>query len=119
MEYKVTKLEDAKADVHLTFSAQDIEEAYTKAYKKAATKAKINGFRPGKAPLEMVKKALGESVAEDAINILLTDTFEDLYPKFDFKPYNQPKIEIEKFERTETLIAKATFEVGPEVKLGN
>jgi trigger factor len=119
MEYTVTRLEDAKADVHLTFTAEDIENAYIKAYQKAAQKTKINGFRPGKAPLEMVKKVLGESVTEDAITILLNDTLADLYPKFDFKPYNQPKIKIEKFEKKETLVAKATFEMWPEVKLGN
>ncbi|MCB1141101.1 MAG: trigger factor [Leptospiraceae bacterium] len=118
MEYNVTK-HDTSADVQLIYSLNDIEEAYEKAYLKASKKVKINGFRPGKAPLPMVKKVLGESVAEDAINIMLSDSINDLYPKLEFKPFREPKIEIEKFERQETLVAKAIFELPPQVTLKN
>ncbi len=117
MEYTVTKKETS-ADLHLTYLPEDIEIAFTKAYEKAAKKVKIDGFRPGKAPLGIVKKVLGESVTQDALNILLSESIGNLQPNLEFKTFGDPKIEIEKFERKETLIAKASFELAPEVTLG-
>lgn len=119
MEYTVTINDDATASLNLTYSPADIEEAFQKAYQKAAQKVKLNGFRQGKAPLEMVKKALGESVADDAVTILLSDSINDLYSKLEFKAYKPPKIEIEKFERHTELKAKAIYETAPDVTLGN
>ncbi len=118
MEYKVTINEDATAKLDLTYSPEDIEEAFKKAYIRAAQKVKVNGFRQGKAPMEMVVKMLGDSVSDDAVTILLTDSINGLYPTLSFKAYKPPKIEIEKFERNNTLIAKATYETAPEINLG-
>ena len=118
MEYKVTINEDATAKLDLTYSPEDIEDAFKKAYIRAAQKVKVNGFRQGKAPMEMVIKMLGDSVSDDAVTILLTDSINGLYPSLSFKAYKPPKIEIEKFERHNTLIAKATYETAPEIKLG-
>lgn len=119
MEYKVTINDDSTAKLDLTYSPEDIEDAFKKAYQRAAQKVKINGFRQGKAPMEMVVKMLGESVSDDAVTILLTDSINGLYPSLTFKAYKSPKIEIEKFERHNTLIAKATYEMAPEANLGN
>ncbi len=118
MEYTVTKNETS-ADLHLTYFPDDIEGAFIKAYEKAAKKAKIDGFRPGKAPINIVKKVLGESVTQDALNILLSDSIHNLQSKLEFKTFGDPKIEIQKFERKETLIAVASFELAPEVILGD
>jgi len=119
MEYTVTRTQTNQAEILLVFNPDDISNAYEKAYKNAATKVKINGYRPGKAPLEMVKKILKDSVAEDAIVILINESLKNIYPKLDFTPYNQPRIQIEKFEKEKELIAKASVEIAPEVKLGN
>ena len=106
-------------DVTLTFSSEDIEKAYTKAYQNAASKVKVNGFRPGKAPLDIVKKTLGNSVAEDAIEIMLKDSLKDVIPKLSFVPMREPKLKIEKFEKEQEMIAVARFEEPPKVHLGN
>jgi trigger factor len=117
LEYTVTKNETS-ADLHLTYLPDDIENAFTKAYEKASKKVKIDGFRPGKAPIAIVKKVLGESVTQDALNILLSESINDLQKNLEFKTFGDPKIEIETFNRKETLVAKASFELAPEVVLG-
>ncbi len=118
MEYKVTINDDATAKLALTYTPEDIEDAFKKAYIRASQKVKVNGFRQGKAPIEMVIKMLGDTVSDDAVTILLTDSINGLYPTLSFKAYKPPKIEIEKFERHSTLIAKATYETAPEIHLG-
>ena len=117
MEYTITK-NDTTADLELTYNPEDIENAFGKAYEKAAKKAKIDGFRPGKAPIAIVKKVLGESVTQDALNILLSNSLENIQSKLEFKTFGDPKIEIQKYERKEKLIAKASYELAPETKIG-
>ncbi|MDX1960878.1 MAG: trigger factor [Leptospiraceae bacterium] len=119
MEYTIDTPNSGKASVQLKFNSQDIEAAFNKAYEKAASKVKIAGFRPGKAPMNIVKKTLGESVTEDALNIMLTDGLKELYPNLGFSPYGQPKINITTYERNEKMEASAEFELMPSVELSN
>jgi trigger factor len=118
MEYKLTKNDNSTIELDITYSSSEIDTAFDKAYVRANSKVKVNGFRQGKAPLEMVKKMLGESVMEDAITILITESLNDLVPKLDFNPYKQPKLEIVKYDRKEILNAKAIYELSPDVTLG-
>ena len=120
MEYTVTaNTNSPSAEVDLVYSFTDINNAFEKAYQRAAHKVKVNGFRQGKAPIDMVKKMLGESVTEDAISGLLNESISELSSKLDFTPYRFPKIEIVKFERNAVLNAKALFEKAPEVLLAD
>lgn len=118
MEYTVTNPDTSVLNVHLAFNSEDIEKAYTKAYQKASAKVKVNGFRVGKAPFPMVVKALGESVSNEAIAILLEETLREIYPKLSFHAYKPPKIDVEKYEPRQSLIAKAVYEKAPSVELG-
>lgn len=118
MEYTVTKNETS-ADLELVYNPSDIDSAFEKAYLTAAKKAKIDGFRPGKAPISIVKKVLGESVTQDALNILLSESINDLQSKLDVKTFGDPKIEIKTYERKEKLVATASFELAPEIIIGD
>ncbi|MCE9500999.1 MAG: trigger factor [Leptospira sp.] len=117
MEYKLKKNNVASADLRITFNPKDIEKGFQKAYENARGKIKVNGFRPGKAPLDIVEQMLGDAVADDAINILLKETFQEIYSALEHQPISVPKFEVEQFDRKKTLIVKATFDTRPEVTL--
>lgn len=118
MDYKTKKNNNATVDLKITFTPEEIEESFKKAYKKAATKVKIPGFRPGKAPAHLVEKMLGDSVSEDAINLLIQDSFIELYPKLEFTPVYPPKFSVLSFDRGKSLVVKGVYETRPEVTLG-
>ncbi len=117
MEYKLTKTHPTNAKIDFVFNAEEIAEAYDKAYLKASPKVQVNGFRKGKAPLQIVKKVLGDSVAEEAIAILLNESLTNVYQETKISPYSQPKISIEKFDKNSSLVANANIELYPEIKL--
>lgn len=117
MEYKVKKKSDTQAVVTFTATAADIEGAYEKAYVKAASKVKLPGFRPGKAPIDLVKKHLGDSVIEDAANILVIDAYNDTVEKLDPSPVSRPSFKLEKFEPGKGAEFEAEYEFLPEIKL--
>ncbi|MCC6274379.1 MAG: trigger factor, partial [Leptospiraceae bacterium] len=117
MEYKVKKNNNATAELKMTFSTNDIENGFKKAYERARTKIKINGFRQGKAPVEMVEKILGDSVTEDAVNIILQDGFNQIIGSIEPAPIRFPQFKVDEFNRKKTLIVSATYFTPSEVVL--
>ncbi|EMY79677.1 trigger factor [Leptospira weilii serovar Ranarum str. ICFT] len=118
MDYKTKKNSNATVDIKLTFEASDIEKAFDKTYAEKQKDVKIPGFRPGKAPLNMVKRHLGDSIASDAIHTLITDAVSSIITKLEHPIVRFPKFEIQDYQPGKTLIATAVYETAPEVNLG-
>lgn len=117
MEFTAKKNNNATCDLSIQFSAEEVRTAYSKAYKNASEKVKIPGFRPGKAPLNMVEKVLGDSVMDDAANIMLNQAMADLFDKLEHKPIRLPQFQMETFDKNTGAKAKATYDTKPEVTL--
>lgn len=117
MEFTAKKNNNATCDLSIQFSAEEVRSAYSKAYKNASEKVKIPGFRPGKAPLNMVEKVLGDSVMDDAANIMLNQAMADLFDKLEHKPIRLPQFQMETFDKNTGAKAKATYDTKPEVTL--
>ncbi len=117
MEFTAKKNNNASCDLTITFSASEVDVAYKKAYESASGKVKIPGFRPGKAPLHMVEKVLGDSVMDDAANIMLNNAMSDLFDKLEHKPIRIPQFQVESFDRKAGAKAKTTYDTKPEVTL--
>ncbi|WP_228370892.1 trigger factor family protein [Leptospira biflexa] len=117
MEFTAKKNNNATCDLSIQFSAEEVRTAYGKAYQNAAEKVKIPGFRPGKAPLNMVEKVLGDSVMDDAANIMLNQAMADLFDKLEHKPIRLPQFQMETFDKNTGAKAKATYDTKPEVTL--
>ena len=105
--------------IDVTVEGKDWQEALDKAYEKASKKAKIDGFRPGKAPKEIFLKKYGEeSLFMDAADIVIDKEYVKMINENkDLEIVAQPEMELksiskEKIEFTFVLTLK------PEVKLG-
>lgn len=118
MEFKTKKNPNASVELKLTFDKSDLEKAFEKAYIQKQKELKVPGFRPGKAPLPMVKRHLGDSVASDAINILLVDSVDSLREKLEHKMVRFPKFTIDDYVPEKSLVATAVYDTEPEVSLG-
>ncbi|MDI7189510.1 trigger factor [Leptospira santarosai] len=118
MDYKTKKNSNATVDIKLTFETSDLEKAFDKTYAEKQKSVKIPGFRPGKAPLNMVKRHLGDTVAGDAINTLIVDGMTSILAKLEHPMIRFPKFEIQDYQPGKNLIATAVYETNPEITLG-
>lgn len=104
----------------------EIEEqfaAFTKAVDKALIEAgkeiQIPGFRPGKAPKEMVKQAVNPDYLDaQAAQKLISDLYPKIIEESKIEPVDYPNIEIVQQKKKKPFIFKVTVDVYPEVKLG-
>ena len=97
----------------VSFTEAQIKPAEEKVLKKLGSNVKIEGFRPGNAPADMLRdKVSPDQLLEETIRELLPDTINKLAKENDLKPIIPPKIEA---ESKEPLTLTLTFVEHPEV----
>ena len=108
-------------EIEIKVEGKEWEEALDKAYKKASKKAKIDGFRPGKAPKNLFLKKYGkESLYMDAADIVLNDAYAKMLD--DNKDILEelvarPDIELKSIDE-KGVEFKFVLTLKPDVKLG-
>ena len=119
MEVKVTKLKDCHVQVDVVVDENLWKEAQKKALNKLAQKVKIDGFRPGKAPLEMAKKHIDPAqMFDEAINIVLPDVYKTVLEQEKIEPYARPSVDVLKLSDS-NLEVRFVITTAPEIKLGS
>ena len=78
---------------------------------------RIQGFRPGKAPIKVVQKHYGSRVRKEVIGELIQSSFYEAVSKENLRPASMPNIEPEDIEQGDGLKYTATFEIFPEFTL--
>jgi trigger factor len=79
--------------------------------------ARLNGFRPGKAPLTVIRQQFGPQVHREVIGELLQSSFSEAVTEKQLAPAGQPRIEPQTIGEGQDLTYVATFEVFPEITL--
>ncbi len=93
-------------------------KAQAKALKKLAEKTEIKGFRKGKAPIDQVKKAVGErELWLNAVEEVAQDALEFGMKETNALPISRPELGVEQLS-AEAATLTFTYDVKPEVKLG-
>lgn len=118
MERKVTKLEHCHVEVEVVVDQPSWKAAQDKAFEKLAKNVTVKGFRPGKAPLNLVKEKIDPmKVMDEAINSLLPSIYSEVLKEEDIHPYARPEVAVTKISDTE-LELKFTLVTAPQVELG-
>ena len=118
MERKVTKLEHCHTEVLVTVDKDLWKKAQDKAFNKLAANITIDGFRKGKAPLNMVKARIDQGrMFNEAINEVLNPVYQDILKNEDIQPMARPSFEVTKLSDDE-LELKVVIVTAPEAELG-
>ena len=87
-------LDDHQVKLTVIFDPDPLESAKRQAARKLAKKAKIPGFRPGKAPYGVILKQFGEgAIIEDAVDIMIQEQYPKVIEEADIQPYGPGKLE--------------------------
>jgi len=93
MKALVEEVNTVQRRIRVELSASDVKSAFDSVYRNIQKKARINGFRPGKAPLNVIKKFYGGSVAYDVADQLVRNHLFDAIEKEDLRPIAAPVLE--------------------------
>jgi len=105
--------------LNVEVDADQVAAALDRAFKKVVAKVNIPGFRKGKVPRQIFEARYGvESLYQDALDILLPESYVKAIEETKIEPVDRPDVEVEQFGKGQALIYKATVTVKPEVQLG-
>ena len=120
MKSEIKKLPQSTVEITVEVSVAELEPFMKKSAVKISENAKIQGFRPGKAPYETIKAKFGEmAILQEAIDDIIMETYYRVIKENELTTIGQPKIDLEKIAPENPFIYKATVNILPEVKVGD
>jgi trigger factor len=113
----VENLAPCKKLVRVEVEAQKVDEALDSVTKQFQREAKLPGFRPGKAPKEMVVRKYGKDIEDEAKRKLISEAYKNALEEQKIDVLGYPDIEEIQFSRGQPLQFAATIETTPEFEL--
>lgn len=119
MQVSVETMSGLQRRMTITVPAARVDSEVNQRISKAARSVRMDGFRPGKVPVAVVKKRFGASIRQEALGDLIRECFYEAVTQEKLSPAGFPTIESVKDEGDADIAFVASFEVLPEVKLGD
>ena len=116
MTSKLKKLKDLERKLTVSVSVNDYEKKYSGKLSKIKSTAKLDGFRKGNVPDDVLKQRYGDSIHYEVLNELIQESYPKELQDNNVKPASSPSISIESEEPTKPISYSAVFEVFPEIK---
>ena len=108
-----------KREIELEIPADNVQKATDKVARDIARMARIPGFRPGKAPVTLVRRRFAEDIQGEVVQSLVPEYLEKALDEKKLIPVTRPAIDNVEFKEGEPLKFRAVFEVLPEFELGD
>ena len=116
MSSKIKKLKDLERKLTVSVPVEDYEKKYAGKLSKIKSTAKLDGFRKGNVPDDVLKQRYGDSIHYEVLNELIQESYPKELQEQNIKPASSPAISIENEDATKPISYSAVFEVFPEIK---
>jgi trigger factor len=117
MQVSVESIGKLERRMQVQVPAERVSKEIATRLKHLSRTARLNGFRPGKAPLTVIRQQFGQQVHREVIGELLQSSFTEAVTQEQLAPAGNPHIEPKTIGEGQDLTYVATFEVFPEVAL--
>jgi len=108
-----------KREIELEIPAENVQKATEKVARDIARIARIPGFRPGKAPVTLVRRRFADDIQGEVVQSLVPEFLEKALDEKKLVPVTRPEVDKVEFKEGEPLRFRAIFEVLPEFELGD
>lgn len=108
-----------RRELEIEIPLEAVQRKVESVAREFARVARVPGFRPGKAPVTLIRRRFAEDIKAEVMQSLVPEYFENAVREANLKPLGRPEIEGLVFEEDKPLKFKATFEVLPEIQLGD
>src|SRR5258708_16882673 len=117
MQVSVESIGKLERRMQVQVPAERVSQEIATRLKNISRTARLNGFRPGKAPLKVIRQQFGSQVHREVIGELLQSSYAEAVSQKQLTPAGSPRIEPQSMDEGQDLKYVATFEVFPEVAL--
>ncbi len=117
-EFSMTEA-TCKREIELEIPAENVQKATEKVARDIARVARIPGFRPGKAPVTLIRRRFADDIQGEVVQSLVPEYLEKALDEKKLVPVTRPEVDKVEFKEGEPLKFRAVFEVLPEFELGD
>src|SRR5256714_15122374 len=108
-----------RRELDLEIPADEVTKAMERVAKEFARVARVPGFRPGKAPVSLIRRRFADDIKGEVVQSLVPERVEKAVSEQKLTPVSQPQVDKLDFNEGQPLKFRAVFEVLPEFELGN
>jgi len=114
------RLPKSRVGMTIEVPAEIVDATYDRVLNRLASRAKIEGFRPGRAPRSLVESRIGPAaLREEVVETMVPQVLQQALDEKSLDPIDNPDIEVLELERGRPARLKATIRVMPEVTLAS
>ena len=117
MQVSVETTQGLERRLTITVPAESVDNAVKSRLQQLAKTQRINGFRPGKVPVSVIKKRYGQAVRQEVAGDVMQQNFYQAIVQEKINPAGMPSFELTKDQDGEDLEFVAKFEIYPEVEV--
>ncbi len=119
MQVSVDAGEGLERRMTVELPSEDLEKQVEKRLRELSRNIRMDGFRPGKVPMSVIRKRFGEQVRQEAFGELVESTFFEAVRTQDLEPAGAPRIEPADAGEEGRVAYQAVFEVMPQAEIGD
>jgi trigger factor len=119
MQVSIETLSSLERRMIIEVPAERVESRVESRLQEAARNFNMKGFRKGKVPVKVIKERFGQGVRQEVLGEVMSQSYYEALGQEKVRPAGQPRIEPRSMEEGRNLEFVATFEVYPEVTLGD
>jgi trigger factor len=108
-----------KREIELEIPAENVQKTAEKVARDIARVARIPGFRPGKAPVTLIRRRFADDIQGEVVQTLVPEFLEKALDEKKLVPVTRPEVDKVEFKEGEPLRVRAVFEVLPDFELGD
>lgn len=117
MQVHVEDISSVQKKITIEIPAERVDQEIDKAYSAIQKKAKLQGFRPGKAPMQLIKRTYSDAMRDDVMRRLYQETLYKALDEHKVEPIDSPTIESDILEPGAPFKYSAIIEVMPQILL--
>ncbi len=106
-----------RRELELEIPAEEVQKAIERVAREFARVARVPGFRPGKAPVTLIRRRFAEDIKSEVLQSLVPDYIEQAVNEKKMVPVTRPQVDRVDFAESGPLKFRAIFEVLPEFEL--
>jgi trigger factor len=118
-ESSVQDIDEVTKKVTVVVGKERVSKEYESSVKQVGRTARVDGFRPGKVPRQMLEKLMGERIKFDITNKLINEGLRTAFEKHSLNTIGQPQIDLQEMQTEKELEFTATVELLPEPKISS
>ncbi len=119
MEVTETLSEGLKREFKIVIGADSIESSVDAKLKDMAGQVRLPGFRPGKAPLPILRQRFRKAVLPEVLDERIRESVESTMGDRGLRPAVEPRVDVESFEDGTDLEISVSTEILPEIEPGD